>query len=455
MSNLAFKVDPNNKAVFEFKKGKTKKKGGPVTLVGMANKLIVDRAKQIIPLDAWDLENFRKNPIIFFNHNSDMPIGKGTDIKVTKDGLKIDVALSTSNEAPMPFIRDLVNEGILKTFSVGFDPRDSHEQDGDTTVIKDVELLEVSIVTLPENQDSTFVVTSKMLKVCKNYSEAKQLWSKSVEEKTEKDSEENAEPKGIHDDDEDEKDENTEDDKEEKSQDGDDDDKEEKEKKEKDETKTDDAEKTDDDDDSKEKSVDDEDDKKAVKQSLAECVANKIPILISEGMEQDQAIGEAINRCQAKGSCKFNPTNDEWNKFISIADNHKKQQDGTEPILAVGLDKAKDPSDFGSPALDLAKAQLAMLGKIATSLDVIMEQNQKQLSLMTDLFQQSANSDKITEGEPSTENIADEETEIKEFNDEDEDEDEKNLTDDGEKMLKIIKYSNAICDKVEKSLKII
>ena len=36
----------------------------------------VDRMGEIITADGWELDNFKKNPIALFNHNSNFPIGK-------------------------------------------------------------------------------------------------------------------------------------------------------------------------------------------------------------------------------------------------------------------------------------------------------------------------------------------------------------------------------------------
>src|SRR4249920_1869365 len=36
----------------------------------------VDRYGDIVSADGWILENFMKNPIALFNHNSDFPVGK-------------------------------------------------------------------------------------------------------------------------------------------------------------------------------------------------------------------------------------------------------------------------------------------------------------------------------------------------------------------------------------------
>ena len=42
----------------------------------------VDRMGDIIDLDGWRLDNFRKNPVALFGHNASFPIGKWHDVGV-------------------------------------------------------------------------------------------------------------------------------------------------------------------------------------------------------------------------------------------------------------------------------------------------------------------------------------------------------------------------------------
>lgn len=154
-----------------------KANGDAVFIEGFANKNVVDRGKERIATDAWDLENFKKNPVILFNHGMDpvlggTPVGKAVAVTPTDDGLRMKVRMSNSKSPLITMIRDLVEEGILKTFSVGFETKDhaverDEKSDQDVRVIKQAELFETSIVGIPMNQDSVFDVTGKMLKTKK------------------------------------------------------------------------------------------------------------------------------------------------------------------------------------------------------------------------------------------------------------------------------------------------
>ena len=132
---------------------------GSIKITGMASTKDFDRAGDSVLPEAWakgGLDNFQNNPIILFNHNYDKPIGKATRLKVTDNGLEMDAVISKS--AP-DGVAELVKEGILGAFSVGFRIKDAdYIKDTDGLLVKDAELFEVSVVSVPANQAATFSI---------------------------------------------------------------------------------------------------------------------------------------------------------------------------------------------------------------------------------------------------------------------------------------------------------
>lgn len=132
--------------------------GDQLKIVGYASTADTDRVGDVIVPDAWTkggLNNYQKNPIILFNHNYGMPIGHATSLDVDGSGLKIEANISKSAGDTYGLIKD----GVLRTFSVGFMIKDAdYNQTTDGYIIRDAELLEVSVVSVPCNQAATFSV---------------------------------------------------------------------------------------------------------------------------------------------------------------------------------------------------------------------------------------------------------------------------------------------------------
>lgn len=152
-----------------------------ITIRGFANTISKDRASDVIPASAWKTENaltnYMKNPIILFGHDHSRPIGKCVDLNPTEMGLEITCEIYRESD---PAIFALIKNGVLKTFSVGFRCLDA-EWDEATNIflIKDLELFEVSVVSVPCNQDSVFSVAKGMNGA--DYEEFKKSFTKSTQ----------------------------------------------------------------------------------------------------------------------------------------------------------------------------------------------------------------------------------------------------------------------------------
>lgn len=129
-----------------------------IEIEGFANTTTVDRVGDIILEEAWTkggLDNYLKNPIILAYHNHARPIGKMVDYSINNKGLKVTAQILQSAGE----VYSLIKSGVLKTFSVGFRTKDAdYDTDTDLFVIKDLELMEISVVSIPANADSTFSV---------------------------------------------------------------------------------------------------------------------------------------------------------------------------------------------------------------------------------------------------------------------------------------------------------
>ena len=130
---------------------------GSAMIRGMASTSDFDRAGDTIMPNAWTkgngLKNFENNPIILFNHDYNRPIGRATGLKVTENGLELEAKISKAAKD----VVDLVKDGVLGAFSVGFRVKDAdYIEETDGYKIKDAELFEVSVVSVPCNQTAVF-----------------------------------------------------------------------------------------------------------------------------------------------------------------------------------------------------------------------------------------------------------------------------------------------------------
>lgn len=137
-----------------------KGKDGDWTFV--ASDETLDRYDEVVKVSGWQLKNFKKNPQMFWQHNSNMPVGAWDKAWKEDSALKVAGHLATDappdgwpDNIPHPeLIEWMLENGYIKAVSVGFMPIETKygEKEGEPriTYLKQ-ELLEVSLVTIPAN----------------------------------------------------------------------------------------------------------------------------------------------------------------------------------------------------------------------------------------------------------------------------------------------------------------
>jgi len=131
--------------------------GNDLHITGMASTNGTDRVGDIIETEAWTkaggLQNYLNNPVILFNHDYNQPIGRAIALETNDNGLQLKAKIAKS----AGHVGELIKEGVLGAFSVGFRVKDAeYMTETDGYKIKDAELLEVSVVSVPANQAATF-----------------------------------------------------------------------------------------------------------------------------------------------------------------------------------------------------------------------------------------------------------------------------------------------------------
>jgi HK97 family phage major capsid protein/HK97 family phage prohead protease len=128
----------------------------------------LDRYGTVINPAGWDLTEFRKNPIAFFNHDKNFPVGTWDNVRVEGGRLMGHLRLAAEGtSARIDEIVRLIRQGILKAVSVGFAPKTKEplkRSDG-TPVPGGIhylrqELLEASLVGVGGNANALQVARS-------------------------------------------------------------------------------------------------------------------------------------------------------------------------------------------------------------------------------------------------------------------------------------------------------
>jgi HK97 family phage prohead protease/HK97 family phage major capsid protein len=129
--------------------------GESVTIEGYASTTDVDRHGDIVPASVWEkgVENYLKNPVILAYHNHSEPIGRMIEHRVDAKGLWIKARISKAAGD----VFDLVKDGVLTAFSIGFRIADAEYNSAlELFVVKELELHEISVVSVPANQNTLF-----------------------------------------------------------------------------------------------------------------------------------------------------------------------------------------------------------------------------------------------------------------------------------------------------------
>ena len=126
-----------------------------IYIEGYASTIDVDRMNDVIPTSVWEkgIVNYLRNPIILSQHDHDDPIGRMIDYRIDSKGLWIKARISAAAEQ----VYGLVKDEVVTAFSVGFRVIDAaYDAATELFVIKELELVEISVVSIPANQNTLF-----------------------------------------------------------------------------------------------------------------------------------------------------------------------------------------------------------------------------------------------------------------------------------------------------------
>ena len=127
---------------------------------GFANTRFKDRVNDIVDPNAFveAMAIFMTNPIVLLQHQCDCPIGQITAYQINSDGLYVTAKIAEGIE-DADETWALIEQGVLRALSIGFYPIEwDYDSELDASVITKLELVEISIVSIPANRESLFSV---------------------------------------------------------------------------------------------------------------------------------------------------------------------------------------------------------------------------------------------------------------------------------------------------------
>lgn len=149
-------------------KSVVKDASGNIFIEGWANTVDKDRVGDVVLPSAFEgtMKDYMENPIMLYQHDWDKVAGNIVEFKIVDDenepvnGLWIKAKVSNAKD--VEDVRTKIKEGSLKTFSIGYNEIDSdYDKETNTNIVKELELLEISIVTIPCNPFAKFGVSGE------------------------------------------------------------------------------------------------------------------------------------------------------------------------------------------------------------------------------------------------------------------------------------------------------
>ncbi len=119
----------------------------------------VDRDRDTLKADGWQLDSYRKNPVVLWAHDSrSLPIGRAESIRIGSGQLKAVAEFVTADMNPLAeSVLKMLGAGFLRATSVGFRPlpgKYKWNDDRGGIDFEEQELLEFSVVPVPANPEA-------------------------------------------------------------------------------------------------------------------------------------------------------------------------------------------------------------------------------------------------------------------------------------------------------------
>ena len=120
-----------------------------------------DRHETIVAPGGLNFSHYKNNPVVLFNHDYNKVVGKAFNIRRAGEEIIADMSFADT-EAALE-VKKLIEGGFLNATSIGFLAKDyAYNEELDSFVITESELLEFSIVAVPSNRDALIMRSNEI-----------------------------------------------------------------------------------------------------------------------------------------------------------------------------------------------------------------------------------------------------------------------------------------------------
>jgi len=150
---------------------------GERSVVAIVSSPTVDCMSEVLLSEGCISKRYEKNPVLLLSHNAEeLPVGRCDALKRSPEKVEAKFVFAPrpdGHPADSEWLPDIIfslyQHGTLNAFSVGFIPRESRvpnkvdvqKYPGVSRIISKWELLEISCVTIPANEDAVATAVSK------------------------------------------------------------------------------------------------------------------------------------------------------------------------------------------------------------------------------------------------------------------------------------------------------
>lgn len=131
---------------------------------------VIDSYSEVVDKDAFAKSLLKKMPKMLLQHKWDEVGGKWTLAREDANGLYVEGEINLDVQRAREYY-SLIKQGALDGLSIGFQTLDSYYDDKNIRHLREIDLMEVSIVTFPANEQSLITSVRSLARTEREFEE--------------------------------------------------------------------------------------------------------------------------------------------------------------------------------------------------------------------------------------------------------------------------------------------